>query len=134
MRLIEYATAYIALMVLAKKDFPFSISYELVKLKRRILPKVEYYTEQEHALIKRYAQLDENGNPIIHDGQFTCHGDTVEEQIANTQEYERLHRELDMVEDHEVIERIMLKLPGSLEVRPETLEALAPFIEFEVAQ
>ena len=130
MKLLQYVSAYIALLTLTKKEMPYAASYELVKLKQRIFPKVEYYTEEEKKLVNRFAQTDESGRPTIRNGSFTCKGDGERERAANTAEYERLRGDLGNVEDGDAIIKPVIRLPEDIRVSPEVLEALEPFVTF----
>lgn len=134
MKLIQYITAHIALLTLTKKEFPYATAYKLVELKRRIAPKVEFYTEEERKLVERFAARDEKGKPVIKGTHFDCAGETTEEVAENIREYERLKQELNCVEDDEPIERVTLTLPHDICITPEVIEALEPFVSFEVAE
>ncbi|MBQ8249063.1 MAG: hypothetical protein IJY93_04175 [Clostridia bacterium] len=132
MNLLQYVAAYTSLMILMKKEFPYTQAYELVKLKRRLSPKVEYYAAEEAALVKRFAKCDERGEPIINGTRFDCKGDTPEEVAVNTREFECLRRELGSVVDDAEIERVKVTLSDDIMVSPEVIEALEAFIDFEV--
>lgn len=132
MKLIEYVAAHIALMTLVKKEFPFVISYKLFELRRRIAPKVSFYQDEERALAAKFAKSDGTGKPDIKGDRFECRGDTPEEAAANAKLYMEKRRELENVEDHEAVTREVIRLPANMEVSPEVLWALSPFIIFEV--
>lgn len=132
MQLIKYVAAYTSLSILMKKEFPYKVAYELVKLKRKLVPKVEYYAAEEAVLVKRFAKCDERGEPIINGSHFDCKGDTPEEITSNTRLFEHLRRELGAVEDDEEIVRVKMPIADDVKIIPEVIEALADFIEFEV--
>lgn len=132
MNLLKYVAAYTSLVILMKKELPYKTAYELVKLKRQLAPKVEYYAAEESALVKRFAKCDERGEPIINGTRFDCRGDTPEEIAANTREFERLRLELGSVSDDEEIERVKITLPDDVKISPEVIEALYEFVDFEV--
>ena len=134
MKLIQYVTAHIALMTLMKKEFPYAASFKLVDLKRRIAPKVEFYTAEEQKLVCEYAKCDDKGRPIINGDRFDCRGETPEEVSANAKAYEKKKLELCSVEDEEEQAKIKLKLPENVCISPEVVEALDAFIEFEVTE
>lgn len=132
MNLLNYVAAYTSLMILTKKEFPYKAAYELVKLKRKLAPKVEYYAAEEAKLVRRFAKCDERGEPIVNGTRFDCKGETPEEIAANTREFERLRRELGSVSDDEEIERVKITLPDDIKISPEVIESLEEFIDFEV--
>ncbi len=134
MKLIQYVNAHIALGMLARKELPYSVSLKLVTLKRSIAPKVEFYIAEEKKLADRFARVGDNGKPAYDGGKFECMGDTPEEIRANTVEFERLRGELGMTEDDEVPEKVNVRVPEDFSVTPEALEALEPFVSFEVAE
>lgn len=132
MNLLQYIAAYTSLMILMKREFPYTQAYELVKLKRKLAPKVEYYAAEEAALVKRFAKCDEHGEPIVNGTHFDCKGDTPEEIAANTREFEQLRRELGAVTDNEKVERVKVMLADYIMISPEVIEALEAFVDFEV--
>lgn len=134
MKLIQYVNAQIALGMLARKELPYSVSLKLVTLKRSIAPKVEFYIAEEKKLADRFARVGDNGKPAYTGGKFECAGDTPEEIHANTAEFERLRGELGMTEDDETPEKINVRVTEEFQITPEALEALEPFVSFEVAE
>lgn len=134
MKLIKYVNAHLALALLSKKEFPYSVSLKLVTLKKKIAPKVEFYSAEENKLAARYACKDEKGHPIISGGRFECVGDTDAERHANAKEFEAKRRELGLTDDDETFERVTVKVPEDFALSPESLEALSDFVEFEVTE
>lgn len=130
MKLIQYAMAWAALPLLADKDLPYRTAWELVKLKRRIKPAVDFLLDEERRLAREYGECDNDGRLVTVKGRFRFAGDDEEQRAKKAAEFLARRDALYATEDGEEPERIRMSLATCIMMRPSAIEALEPFIEF----
>ena len=60
----ECIAAWQALRALAAQTMDYKSAHALVLLKERLRPHVAYFSSTEMDLVKKYAELDAEGNPV----------------------------------------------------------------------
>lgn len=118
MKLIEYVTVYAALLALSKTELPAQSAYNVVKIKKNILPQVEHFQKTELELVEKYAAKLDNGKPDVRQGRVMFETDT------DKQCYDKARHELCAIEDHYIYDKIDIVIPRHCTVSPGTLEAL----------
>jgi len=113
--LIQATRAYQAIGALSETPMDFASAHALVLAKRELEPHVAFFAEQEAELIRRYAETDENGEPVTGGpGQYRLR----EAEMPN---FLRERTELNGVEV-EITARKLRRLPET--ISPAALEAL----------
>ena len=125
MILMECVTAYMAVQELMEQPFPYKAAHELMMLKRKMQPHVEFFAREEMKLVEEFAQ-HENGKILWTDkGAFRFAAG------KDPREYASRRENLSSTDIGWIYERIKIPFPAS--IKPAQLEALEKFIEFEEA-
>ena len=117
----ECIAAWQALRALAAQN---KSAHALVLLKERLRPHVAYFSSTEMDLVKKYAELDAEGNPV-----YEAPGRVRFRNAKDLAAFTRERTELDDVELGEEITRAKIAPPAA--ISPEQLEALAPYVDIE---
>ena len=116
--------AWRALRAIATQAMDYKSAHALVLLMERLRPHVAYFSSTETELVKKYAELDAEGNPVYEaPGRVRFHN--AKDLAAFTRE----RTELDDVELGEEIIRAKIAPPAA--ISPEQLEALAPYVDIK---
>ena len=67
---IQLIAALDGLMALRQKELPVDLGFSLVDNLKTIRKRVEAYNEYRMELLKKYAKLDDQGNPVVKDNGF----------------------------------------------------------------
>ncbi len=116
--------AWQALRALAAQAMDYKSAHALVLLMERLRPHVSYFSSTEMELVKKYAELDAEGNPVF-EGPGRVRFRTGDDLAAFTRE----RNELDVVELGEEIARATISPPA--QISPEQLEALLPYVDIK---
>lgn len=120
----ECIAAWQALRALAAQTMDYKSAHALVLLKERLRPHVAYFSSTEMELVKKYAELDAEGNPV-YEAPGRVRFRRAEDLVAFTRE----RRALDDVELGEEIARATISPPA--QISPEQLEALFPYVDIK---
>lgn len=120
----ECIAAWQALRAIATQAMDYKSAHALVLLMERLRPHVSYFSSTETELVKKYAELDAEGNPVF-EGPGRVRFRTGDDLAAFTRE----RNELDDVELGEEIPRATISPPE--QISPEQLEALIPYVDIE---
>lgn len=118
--------AWQALRAIAAQAMDYKSAHALVLLMERLRPHVAYFSSTEMELVKKYAELDAEGNPV-YETPGRVRFRRTEDLMAFTSE----RRELDDVELGEEISRATISPPA--QISPEQLEALLPYVDIKEA-
>ena len=116
--------AWQALRALAAQAMDYKSAHALVLLMERLRPHVAYFSSTEMELVKKYAELDAEGNPVS-EAPGRVRFRRAEDLVAFTRE----RRALDDVELGEEIARATISPPA--QISPEQLEALLPYVDIK---
>lgn len=116
--------AWQALRALAAQAMDYKSAHALVLLMERLRPHVSYFSSTEMELVKKYAELDAEGNPV-YEAPGRVRFRRAEDLVAFTRE----RRALDDVELGEEIARATISPPT--QISPEQLEALFPYVDIK---
>lgn len=116
--------AWQALRAIATQAMDYKSAHALVLLMERLRPHVSYFSSTETELVKKYAELDAEGNPVF-EGPGRVRFRTGDDLVAFTRE----RNELDDVELGEEIARATIFPPA--QISPEQLEALFPYVDIK---
>ena len=116
--------AWQALRALAAQTMDYKSAHALVLLKERLRPHVAYFSSTEMELVKKYAELDAEGNPV-----YEAPGRVRFRRAEDLMAFTRERAQLDDVELGEEIARAKIAPPAA--ISPEQLEALAPYVDIE---
>ena len=122
MYLIETVNAFMAVLYLMNKETDYNTAHELMILKQRLSPHVEFFSSEEGKLIQTFGKKDAEGNVEIRGGRLLF------ADGADPMEYEKKRRELCAVAVEWTFERGRLTPPK--EIRPVHIESLLPFADF----
>lgn len=123
MILIQCVTAYRAVTQQMEVECSYQTAYALLMLKKALQPHIDFFTQQEAALVDKYGAKNERGRVDIKNGTFQ-----LAEGVSH-ETYEAARIELCGVEvDMEWTPR-KVKAPSA--IKPVNLEALSDFLEFE---
>lgn len=120
----ECIAAWQALRALAVQTMDYKSAHALVLLMERLRPHVSYFSSTETELVKKYAELDAEGNPV-----FEAPGRVRFRTSDDLAAFTRERNELDDVELGEEIPRATISPPE--QISPEQLEALIPYVDIE---
>ena len=79
---IQIITSLDGLMALRQKELPVDLGFSLVDNLKTIRKRVEAYNEYRMELLKKYAKLDGQGNPVVKDNGFIDFPDKGSEKMA----------------------------------------------------
>lgn len=79
---IQIIAALDGLMALRQKELPVDLGFSLVDNLKTIRKRVEAYNEYRMELLKKYAKLDDQGNPAVKDSGFVDFPDKNAEKAA----------------------------------------------------
>lgn len=116
--------AWQALRAIATQAMDYKSAHALVLLMERLRPHVAYFSSTEMELVKKYAELDAEGNPVF-EGPGRVRFRRAEDLMAFTRE----RRALDDVELGEEISRATISPPA--QISPEQLDALLPYVDIK---
>lgn len=116
--------AWQALRAIATQAMDYKSAHALVLLMERLRPHVAYFSSTEMELVKKYAELDAEGNPV-YEAPGRVRFRTGDDLAAFTRE----RRALDDVELGEEISRATISPPA--QISPEQLEALFPYVDIK---
>lgn len=123
--LLNAVNLYAAVQELSEKPLDFASAHAVVMAKRELEPSVQFYVENESALVTKYAEKDGSGNPIQ-----TAPG-SYKIQASDYGKFIDERNKLNSVEV-EVSNRKLATIPES--IKPSTLEALLTVFEFPVME
>lgn len=124
MKLIDVVNGYLAAESLMRETCSYKTAAALVQLRGKLGDLADYYLGEERKLIIRYGKKNDKGGVDV-----TVNGFTFEDP-AEAPEYNAKRQELG--ETDVDVEFEQKTVPAPERVSPWTLEALAPFIAFEV--
>lgn len=134
MKLINYAAAYNALEILSQIEFPYKTAYAIAKLKRQILPKVEYFQCEELKIAQKYGRRLPDGRLDIKGSRLIMKGDSDAETARNEESYAKERDALCSIEDDDIesgeITKPTICIPSEVKIKPVIIEALEGFCEF----
>ena len=116
--------AWQALRALAAQAMDYKSAHALVLLMERLRPHVAYFSSTEMELVKKYAELDAEGNPV-----YEAPGRVRFRRAEDLMAFTRERRALDDVELGEEIARATISPPA--QISPEQLEALFPYVDIK---
>lgn len=116
--------AWQALRAIATQAMDYKSAHALVLLMERLRPHVAYFSSTEMELVKKYAELDAEGNPV-YEAPGRVRFRRAEDLVAFTRE----RRALDDVELGEEISRATISPPA--QISPEQLDALLPYVDIK---
>lgn len=120
---IQAITAYTAVTQLMDQECDFQTAYELLQIKKKLEEPAEFFKNNEHALMLKYADKNEEGAVTVDaEGRFTISGAEEVKKYAE----ERLN--LGKVEINWPHKPVTIKRPEK--IKPVMLEALEGIIEF----
>lgn len=71
MKLIKCVRAFAAIQSLMEKECSFGDAYKLLGVRNNLMPKAEFFANEEMGIVKKYAVKDESGNVKFTDvGKF----------------------------------------------------------------
>lgn len=124
MKLIDAVNGYLAAESLMREPCPYQTAAALVQLRGKLRDLADYYLGEERKLILQYAKKAEDGTVRMTGAGF------VFEDPAQAPAYDAARAELGGTEvEADFPPRT---LPAPERVTPWTIEALLPFVEFEV--
>lgn len=124
MKLIDAVNGYLAAENLMREPCPYQTAAALVQLRGKLRDLAEYYLAEERKLIDRYAAKTEDGSVKMSGTGFAF------AVPAQAPEYNARRAELG---DTEVETDFPPRtLPAPERITPWSLEALTPFVTFEV--
>lgn len=116
--------AWQALRAIATQAMDYKSAHALVLLMERLRPHVAYFSSTEMELVKKYAELDAEGNPV-----YEAPGRVRFRRAEDLMAFTRERRALDDVELGEEISRATISPPA--QISPEQLEALLPYVDIK---
>ena len=116
--------AWQALRAIATQAMDYKSAHALVLLMERLRPHVAYFSSTEMALVKKYAELDAEGNPV-----YEAPGRVRFRRAEDLMAFTRERRALDDVELGEEISRATISPPA--QISPEQLDALLPYVDIK---
>lgn len=116
--------AWQALRAIATQAMDYKSAHALVLLMERLRPHVAYFSSTEMELVKKYAELDAEGNPV-----YEAPGRVRFRRAEDLMAFTRDRRALDDVELGEEIARATISPPA--QISPEQLEALFPYVDIK---
>lgn len=118
MVLIKCVGAWRALSELSSMEWNYADAWKIVELKRAMEPQVQFFAKEELELVRHIT--GQYPNP---DGSFTITAAASAELRKQRTELERVDTTLQL--------ELPVKLPAPERIRPELLEALEGFVEFQ---
>ena len=119
LKLKEAVKVYAAVREMMEREAGFAFAHALCVAKGALEPHVQFFTEKEMGLIKKYAEPGEDGSLTDQEGRFKVQADKAEE-------YFREKGELDDVE----IELEKIPSPAPERVSGRILELLVKILDF----
>lgn len=116
--------AWQALRAIATQAMDYKSAHALVLLMERLRPHVSYFSSTEMELVKKYAELDAEGNPV-----YEAPGRVRFRRAEDLMAFTRERRALDDVELGEEISRATISPPA--QISPEQLDALLPYVDIK---
>lgn len=116
--------AWQALRAIAGQATDYKSAHALMLLMARLRPHVAYFSSTEMELVKKYAELDAEGNPV-----YEAPGRVRFRRAEDLMAFTRERRALDDVELGEEIARATISPPA--QISPEQLEALFPYVDIK---
>lgn len=117
MKLIKCVSAYRAVTELSAMEWSYRQARSILQLKGRLEPEVRFFAAEELKLVRRFAEQQPDRN-----GAYTVSSEQAAAFQGKRQELEQL----------EVLEDFLpTRLTPPDRIRPELLEALEGFVEFE---
>ena len=116
--------AWQALRAIATQAMDYKSAHALVLLMERLRPHVSYFSSTETELVKKYAELDAEGNPV-----YEAPGRVRFRRAEDLMAFTRERRALDDVELGEEIARATISPPA--QISPEQLDALLPYVDIK---
>lgn len=116
--------AWQALRAIATQAMDYKSAHALVLLMERLRPHVAYFSSTEMELVKKYAELDAEGNPV-----YEAPGRVRFRRAEDLMAFTRERRALDDVELGEEISRATISPPA--QISPEQLDALLPYVDIK---
>lgn len=116
--------AWQALRAIAGQATDYKSAHALMLLMARLRPHVAYFSSTEMDLVKKYAELDAEGNPV-----YEAPGRVRFRRAEDLMAFTRERRALDDVELGEEIARATISPPA--QISPEQLEALFPYVDIK---
>ena len=123
MKLIKCVRAFAAIQNLMEKECSFGDAYKLLRVRNNLMPKAEFFANEEMGIVKKYAVKDESGNVKFTDvGKF----EFISEEAAHkySKDMESLHNV-----DVEDSNPVSISAPPS--ITPAAIEALEGIISFQ---
>lgn len=119
--LLNAVNLYTAIQELSEKPLDFASAHAVVMAKRELEPHVQFFAENEADLVKKYAEKDENGNPIeAAPGSFKI---SAQDYRSFTNERVKLNNV-----EAEISQRKLNTIPE--QIKPSTLETLMKVFDF----
>lgn len=116
--------AWQALRAIAGQATDYKSAHALMLLMERLRPHVAYFSSTEMDLVKKYAELDAEGNPV-----YEAPGRVRFRRAEDLMAFTRERRALDDVELGEEISRATISPPA--QISPEQLDALLPYVDIK---
>lgn len=123
MQLIQLVELEKTISPLLDKELPFDISYSLAELSEQVTKNKTYYQKEFTKLINKYAQKDENGNPISEEDSIRLLPETADECMSKVEELNNF--EIDISN----FPKLKKESLSSLSLTPRQVFMLKPFIE-----
>ncbi len=125
MKLKEAMSAYLAAETLSREKLPYATAAAIVRVKRETREFAELYLQEERKLAEAYAETDEDGMIRIDaSGRFRCR------EGLRAADYEKSRK--DLGETEVAVEARKMRVSAPERITPEQIEALSPWMEFEV--
>ena len=118
---IQIIAALDGLAALRQKELPIDIGFSLVDNLKTIRGRVEAYNEFRMDLIKKYAKLDEHGNPVVKPNGFIEFPDKDSETAAEKAIVDL--NKVEVTDNYVLYTRQEFKAAG-VPITPATLEVL----------
>lgn len=125
MKLKEAMSAYLAAETLSREKLPYATAAAIVRVKRETREFAELYLQEEKKLVEAYAEIGEDGMIRIDaNGRFRCR------EGLRAADYEESRK--DLGETEVAVEARKMRVSAPERITPEQIEALSPWMEFEV--
>lgn len=124
MIILKAMNAYLAATQMMEREQDYETAHALVLLKARLQPHMDFYVEQETALVRKYGRKNKKGE-VVYDARGHFRFASPEAGEA----YRKKKLELDRTEVQEDWEQ--LRVPKPERIVPAQLEALQDFLVFE---
>ena len=102
-----------------KIELPAKVMYAVVKNKNKLKKIVEDFEEVRKSLIEKYAEKDENGEPVVEDNRYK-----IADQTAFAKEYSELLKEENEVDFH----TIGIEALEDCKITGEFMDAISDFV------